>query len=391
MDKLLRRVRMAEGQVGRRNKKRSLIKHIVHKNDRKRAMKGLRAEAGSQLKQAIVARHEDWELGPLAPRRDVSKVDEFGNYWGSISAQHAMLEAPLKPEEKEARAAWCGGSQYLCLAPGDRVVVLEGAYKGKIGVIETIKKDIMALELVNDLRVNAVLPEFMVTDGVSPVNVMSSVIPISSVRLVHPLPDPKTGKVRDVIIRELKPVRITHDRPTRKVHFSRLVPGLNAKIPWPKNAPKVHEDHDADTLRIDVEERTFVPTLLRPPMPEAVIDELRNRYSIFRTRHTPEYIAQKEAEEAEKKALKAKNAGLLTPIQEFNRQQRALRRERGQPVLTEEMLQKIGEVIAKNKQRQQAAAGLNADVNEVVSRVEKIQLNETPSIPKDGESQPPPL
>lgn len=188
-------------------------------------------------------------------------------------------------------------------------------------------------------------------------------MPVSAVRLVHPLPHPQTGKVRDVIIRELKATNIIFDRPTREVTFDRLVPGENVTIPWPKEEPVVHPDNEVDTLRIDVEQRTFVPTLLRPPMPESIIDELRNRYSIFRTRHTPEYIAEKEAEEAAKKAKKKSVESMMTPVQEFNRRQREMRRARGQPELTPEMLEKIGEVIAKNLERRSGAV-LEGEVSE---------------------------
>ena len=180
--------------------------------------------------------------------------------------------------------------------------------------------------------------------------------PISAIRLVHPVADPVTGVTRDVIIRELKPFGVVHDRVTRKVTWARLVPGQNIKIPWPKLEPKERPEYAGDTLRIDMEERTFVPTLLRPPMPEQVIDELRNRYSKFRTRHTAEYIAEKEAEEAEKKARKKAADAMLLPIQEYNRRMRELRRARGQPVLTEGMLEKIGQIIAQNLARRQAAA-----------------------------------
>jgi large subunit ribosomal protein L24 len=211
---------------------------------------------------------------------------------------------------------------------------------------------------------------------------VKAVIPISAIRLVHPLPDPETGAVRDVIIRELKPVGITHDRPTRKVFFGRMVPGLNVRIPWPKQTPTEWPDHPYDTLRLEVEERTFVPTLLRPPMPESVLDELRGKYSKFRTRHTPEYVAQVEAREAEKKARQkgARADEMLLPVQEYNRKMRELRRERGQPVLSDEMLEKIGEVIARNRLlRQQGAAAAatpatEAEVDKVQKTVEELSL-----------------
>ena len=169
-----------------------------------------------------------------------------------------------------------------------------------------------------------------------------------------------------------------HDRPTRKVFFSRLVPGLNVQIPWPKVPPTLQEDYADDTLRLDVEERTFVPTLLRPPMPEKVLDELRNRYSKFRTRHTPEYVAEVEAREAEKKARQkgARVDEMLLPVQEYNRKMREQRRERGVPELSEEMLEKIGEVIVKNKlaRSQGAVAPAEAEVDKVQKAVEELSV-----------------
>lgn len=189
----------------------------------------------------------------------------------------------------------------------------------------------------------------MLDADTKPVQQLAARLPISAVRLVHPLRDPETGEYRDVIIRELRPRDIVHDRPTRTRSMRRFVPGENIIIPWPRQEPVKREEHPADTLRIDLEEKTYVPTLFRPPAPQQVLNELRNKYSIFRTRHTPEYIAKKEQEEAEKEAKKQAAKAMLTPIQEYNRQQREIRRARGQPVLTEEMLAKIGEVVARNK------------------------------------------
>ncbi|KAL2126045.1 hypothetical protein VTI74DRAFT_1866 [Chaetomium olivicolor] len=356
MDKILRRVAMAERQAARRAKRWQEQKAAADKVRRLQEITRTRQQAGHDLNAAIKARHEDLELGPLAPRRDVSKVDKFGNYWGSISTERVLLQVGLTEQQREARAAWAGGCQYLCLAPGDRVVITEGPEKGKISTIANIKKDQMTVELDGNVGiVNANIPEFLREEGQTPVQQTKAVFPISSIRLVHPLEDPETGVVRDVIIRELKPVGMTHDRPTRKVFFSRIVPGLNVRIPWPKVKPTEHQDHPVDTLRLDVEERTFVPTLLRPPMPESVLDELRNKYSKFRTRHTPEYVAKIEAQEAEKKARRkgARADEMLLPVQEYNRKMRELRRERGKPELSEEMLEKIGEIIARNRAARQ--------------------------------------
>ncbi|KAK4122920.1 hypothetical protein N657DRAFT_672687 [Parathielavia appendiculata] len=380
MDKILRRVRMAERQVARRAKRRQELAYAIEKRNRLRTVRNMRDQAGYELNTAIKARHEDLELGPLAPRRDVSKPDPFGNYWGSISTDRALLQTTLTDEQRDARAAWAGGSQYLCLAPNDRVVITEGPYKGKISTIAQINKDNMTVELDGNVAItNAKIPSFLSQKGQAPVQQIKGRIPISAIRLVHPLPDPMTGVTRDVIIRELKPVGIIHDRPTRKVFYGRMVPGPNVRIPWPKQTPKQWPDHAFDTLRLEVEERTFVPTLLRPPMPETVLDELRNKYSKFRTRHMPEYVAEIEAREAEKKARqKGARAGeMLLPVQEYNRKMRELRRERGQPVLSEEMLEKIGEVIARNRMARShgaATPAAEAEVDKVQKAVEELSI-----------------
>ncbi|KAK3304578.1 uncharacterized protein B0T15DRAFT_400250 [Chaetomium strumarium] len=380
MEKILRRVRMAERQVARRVKRRNELVHAIKKNERTGMIARSRKQAGVALNTAIKARHEDWELGPLAPRRDVSQVDEFGNYWGSISSERSLLQFALTDEQKNARAAWAGGSQYLCIAIGDRVVVTEGPYKGKISSIASMDRSAMTVTLEGNIGiVNAKIPEYLNRHGHPPVQQLKAAIPISAIRLVHPLTDPETGTARDVIIRELKPIGITHDRPTRKVFFSRIVPGLNVRIPWPKQPKKEHEDHPVDTLRLEVEERTFVPTLLRPPFPESVVDELRNKYSKFRTRHTPEYVAKIEEKEAEKKARQkgARIEEMLLPLQEYNRKLRELRRARGKPELTEEMLEKIGEVIARNRLARlgggEAAATLTPTPAASETEVDKMQ------------------
>lgn len=140
------------------------------------------------------------------------------------------------------------------------------------------------------------------------------------------------------------------------------MPGLNIIIPWPKLEPQEKLDHPGDTLRIDVEERTFVPTLLRPPMPEAVLDELRNKYSRFRTRHEPEYIARLEAEEQVKTDRVKLMDSMRSPLQELHRAERASKKKKGKPRLTVEMLEEIGKVIAKSRERTLQAAGVSEDV-----------------------------
>ncbi|KAK4146486.1 uncharacterized protein C8A04DRAFT_9772 [Dichotomopilus funicola] len=390
MDKILRRVRMAERQVVRRNKRNQVQRNGQEKADRMKELSFGGKQATHERRAAVAARREDMELGPLAPDRTFSHPDKFGTFWGAISGERALLRQKATLAVKQARSAWAGGPLYLCLAVGDRVVVTEGAYKGHIAPIETLTKENMTVTLAGNVGlINTQLPSFVVEPGQPTVNQLREAIPISAVRLVHPLQDPATGAIRDVIIRELKPVAIRHDRQSRKFFFSRIVPGLNVRIPWPKVPAAVRQDFPVDTLRIDVEERTFIPTLLRPPMPESVLDELRNRYSKFRTRHTEEYVAKIAAQEAEKKLRRkgARAEEMLLPVQEYNRKMREIRRQRGQPVLSEEMLAKIGEVIAKNKQSRSSLAPSSAsdDVSEVQKAVEQLSLGSEPASTSNDE------
>lgn len=186
-------------------------------------------------------------------------------------------------------------------------------------------------------------------------------VPIHAVRLVHPLVDPITGRTRDVVIKELVPRGVRLDKPTGRRSWSRVVPGLNIEIPWPRAFEEEEKkeleaelpEYKCDTLRIDVEERTWMPTLLTPPMPRKVLDELRNPYSKFRTRHEDEYI-QKIAGEVRKKRIEKGEIAppeMRTPLQELNHKIRAVKRARGQPELTEQMLIRIGKIMAKEDGR----------------------------------------
>jgi large subunit ribosomal protein L24 len=210
--------------------------------------------------------------------------------------------------------------------------------------------------------VDVAVPKYMISaedDDKRAVRSVEKPVPLSSVRLIFPLTDPETGVTRDVIVKKLVNSKIWHDRHLGTTRWSRMIPGLNIKVPWPRKQPREHEEYAADTLRIDVEVRNFVPTLLTPPMPGSVIDELRNKYSVFRTRHDAEYIAAKMKEDEEKEAAKKLSEQMRTPLKEVNRRERKLRKAKGKGKLTREMLEKIGQVIAKKRQIALDAAGVS--------------------------------
>ena len=177
-------------------------------------------------------------------------------------------------------------------------------------------------------------------------------IPLRDVRLVAALPQPETGALRDVVIQELRLTKKTfaqlkgHDPPTRSVA------GVHPRIalPYPETAAEPdYEEADCDSFRIEVEERTFAPSLRAPPMPPALIDELRGKYSRFRTRHDDEYIRRKEEEKAMEEVRKQASARrMVTPLQEWRAKRRKERRQRGWPGLDEDALERIGEAMERN-------------------------------------------
>ncbi|KAG8527906.1 uncharacterized protein KY384_006822 [Bacidia gigantensis] len=85
-----------------------------------------------------------------------------------------------------------------------------------------------------------------------------------------------------------------------------------------------NNEHDIDTLRVDVEARTWTPSLIRVPFPDGVIDELRGKYSRFRNNHDPEYIQKVEENERKRLAREAylKNGGnmLVSPLKQLSLQ-----------------------------------------------------------------------
>ncbi|KAI1481257.1 hypothetical protein F4774DRAFT_374792 [Daldinia eschscholtzii] len=348
MQKILRRVATAERVVAKRTKTKDFKWYKKQKKEQYQDQQQQLALVRGEFEAAKQAVRDEWELGPLAPRRDV------GDWAGAKGAIHEARYASygkISLAMRNRRCQWAGGAYHLNIAEGDRVVLVDGPDKGRIGKIRSINYD-NAEVIVEELNKSNVRLQAEIREAETPPTFNIEIpIPISGIRLVHPIKDPATGVTRDVIINQLVHGGFLHDRVSGKRRWSRIVPGLNIAIPWPKKEEKDIKDHKVDTLRIDVENKTFVPTLLRAPMPEAVIDELRNKYSRFRTRHDPEYVARVEAEDKAVEDRKKLMDSMRTPLQEFHRAQREGKKKKGKPRLTKEMLEKIGEVMARNLER----------------------------------------
>lgn len=133
MQKVIRRTQLA---VAHANRRRLRIKEIITKErsvlDRFHKAQTLTAQQET-LQRSRRERKEDWDLGPLAPRRDVGNFkDTYGTLPGN---QTEGLE--LSREEKvKCLVAWGGSKANVRI--GDRVVALAGRDKGKIGKIISI-------------------------------------------------------------------------------------------------------------------------------------------------------------------------------------------------------------------------------------------------------------
>ncbi|KXT10040.1 hypothetical protein AC579_8657 [Pseudocercospora musae] len=293
------------------------------------------------LQQDRRNRREDWEAGALAPRRDVADLQTS---YGALQIYNIQL-----PErDPEARPKWAP------IRKGDRVVVLQGRDRGKIGEVKDYNGVRAAVQVMGLNNVDVVIPEWMRQEN----NVEGQELQnteryyhLEDVRLVFPLPDPKTGAPRDAVIDKL--VEIPGGR--------RAIAGANTIIPWPhRDTSRDYTDYDDDTVRMIVEERTFRPNLISPPMPLSVIDELRGRYSRFRTRHEYEYVQKKEAQDAKEEARKGLIKTMRTPLQELAELRERKKKEEGERELTDEQLARIGEVIAMERTRKAGAQSATA-------------------------------
>lgn len=136
MQKLLKRTAQAEKQVARRKALRKNInKRAEEQQDFKKRMTAV-TDANRALIAARRNRREDYELGPLAPRRDTPVRDANHAFWGSINLGRSMTELGWK--QRNLACKWAGGVQHLCVKVGDRVAIMQGPDKGKIGTVRSI-------------------------------------------------------------------------------------------------------------------------------------------------------------------------------------------------------------------------------------------------------------
>ncbi|CZT24711.1 related to ribosomal protein YmL40, mitochondrial [Ramularia collo-cygni] len=334
MEKVIRRAERASRYVSKVKAREKALEEWGAAWERRQNQERVRRDESRRMMQARLNRQEDWQRGALAPRRDVG---EQATRYGSVSVyniQMTELDPKLRPT-------------FIGYKPGDRVVITHGRDKGRIGVVGDVDYDKGGVQVKDLNMIDVHIPNWMKEQNgeARDVFTVAQMIPHDHVKLVYPLPDPETGIYRDVIIERVVSVSDHKGGPAR-----RMIPGTNTIIPWPVSAEEDWPDNESDTMRISVEEQTFRPTLIRAPMPMSVIDELRGKYSKFRTRHDYDYRARKEAEAAATEGRKGLIRTMRTPLQELA-ESRAQQKAAEAKELTNEQLAKIGEVIAQEQER----------------------------------------
>ncbi|KAF9886233.1 hypothetical protein FE257_011956 [Aspergillus nanangensis] len=317
MQKIIRRTALARNQAQRKairaskNAEREDLKDTLRQRFAYERMELDNVRAERQR------RREDWLRGPLAPHRDAG-FD--GKHFGALSPQ--AMNPPAIPKHMRRK--------YINIAAGDRVCIMKGKDKGKINEVIRVDANNETV-MVKDLNMADVhFPEWLNEQygNKSPFHSVTIPIPIDEVRLVVALDDPITGSTRDVLVEHVyggEPL-LEREHGTDTPRHTRYISGEDIEIPWPRSEPPAAKDEDADTLRMEVETPTWMPSLQCAPFPPSVLDELRNKFSKYRTRHDPEWAEQKKMEDYRREYLQSRS--LLTPKGELIAMIKANKKER---------------------------------------------------------------
>lgn len=134
MQAVLRRTFLAEKQAARRLAKRKDKADREQRKTRREQERFVRRSETGDIKLARQVRREDYELGPLAPRRDVGMNKET---YGTIHTNRMRGEILTMEERMKLNPS---GGKFSNIVEGDRVVLLEGTDKGRIGKVISLDR-----------------------------------------------------------------------------------------------------------------------------------------------------------------------------------------------------------------------------------------------------------
>ncbi|KAL4881464.1 hypothetical protein BJY04DRAFT_188990 [Aspergillus karnatakaensis] len=318
MQKLVRRTALARNQAKRKTIRSAKSERRDDLNDTLRQRFQYNRLEIDNIRAERLRRREDWMRGPLAPQRDAG-ID--GKTFGALSPQ--SMRPPAIPKHLRRK--------FINFSPGDRVCIMKGRDKGKINEVTRVDVENETVT-VKDLNVADVhFPEWLMESygQKTPFQTVPLPISIDDVRLVVALDDPVTGKTRDVLVEHVYGggpwLEREHGIDTPR--HTRYIAGEDIEIPWPKQDKANFKDEEWDTLRMEVETPTWTPSLHYAPFPPSVLDELRNKYSKYRTRHDPEFVEEKQMDDLRREYLQSRS--LLTPRGELQ----AMFKKRGEEAM----------------------------------------------------------
>ncbi|RAL09488.1 mitochondrial 54S ribosomal protein uL24m [Aspergillus homomorphus CBS 101889] len=317
MQKVIQRTAQARNQATRKAIRAAKAAEREELKDTLRQRFAYKRLELDNLREEKLRRREDWMRGPLAPQRDAALA---GSRFGALTPQ--ALNPPNIPKHLRRK--------YINIAAGDRVCIMKGKDKGKINEVIKVDENNETVTVKDLNMADVYFPEWLTQNygEKSPFQSVSIPLPLDDVRLVVALDDPTTGQTRDVLVQHVyggEPI-LERGYGVETPRHTRYIAGEDIEIPWPKPEPPAPKDEEWDTLRMEVETPTWLPSLRYAPFPASVIDELRNPYSKYRTRHEPEWVEKKRMEDYKREYLESQS--LLTPKGEAHRLRIAAAQER---------------------------------------------------------------
>ncbi|KAJ5736760.1 uncharacterized protein N7483_001885 [Penicillium malachiteum] len=311
MDKVIRRAATARKQAQAKAFRQQKTTELVDRQQVLRVRKDYNKALVTNLKESRKARWEDWQKGALAPMRHVG-LDATS--YGSVDV--AMMHPPAIPKHLRRKA--------ILFAEGDRVCVIRGRNKGQINEITQVNHESETV-IVKDVNVADIhVPEWAKKSMNIQSDTMPQPLPISIDNVRHVIALDVNNTTKDHIVQHAYAAGPYMERSSdsKLPRFSRYVSGLDIEIPWPTEPEPQFDVGEFDTRGNEVSKVSWIPSLDAPPFPSTVIDELRNKFSRFRTRHDEEYVKKMVMEEYRQEYLKSQT--LLTPKGEI-KQAKALR------------------------------------------------------------------
>lgn len=197
------------------------------------------------------------------------------------------------------------------------------------------------------------IPSYMLEENAEQIPYRPYSVPlrIQDVRLVVPIRDMMSGKITDTVIEHLRGGKPIVEPPygADSPKHTRYIGGSQTSIPWPEAEMREFQAEEADTLRLHVNQESFVPSIQNLMVPDSVLDELRSKYSKTRPVVFQQDVQQKMSDDAKEHWRTRRR--MVLPQQEYWEQRAKQKSQQSQPEVTKETLDLIEEVRAANQGR----------------------------------------